>query len=146
MTMKKLALLSVFLALPLLLSAQTAKVIQLSPDEAKEAQAIQQAKKDLQAREDALREKIAVAHLVTPNGGESDCQDANYKYKPGWNCGKFEYSEDFRFIVPKSVRGIAPCGGNSPFCSNWNWITPAYGADTVTTIPLNTGNDLVYRR
>ena len=102
----KLALLSVFLALPLLLPAQTAKVIQLSPEDATKAAALYQQKADIEKQITDLEEKITESYLK----GKADSYFCGVGYicvaspapKSGWESG-FEYSSDFKFIVPKPV-------------------------------------------
>jgi len=61
--MKKLALLSVFLVLPLLLPAQTAKVIQLPDDLAKQAKALYQEKADVEKKIADLQKQISSTYL-----------------------------------------------------------------------------------
>jgi hypothetical protein len=113
--MKKLALLSVFLALPLLLPAQTAKVIQLPDNLAKQAKALYQEKADVEKKIADLQQQITDAYL---------------KQSSNWSFG-FEFSEDFRFIVPKSYTPLPSGSGTATICPtypNWNYVVPAYGS------------------
>ena len=121
--MKVLALLSVFLALPV--AAQVAKVIELSPEDAATAKSLFDQSYELAKRETAFREKIHDKYLtVEKESGTltSDCTKLTnqgfIEFAPcnpplpkpkatkvkvsadGWSYG-YEYSEDFRFIVPK---------------------------------------------
>lgn len=94
-------------------AGQTAKVIQLSPEEARQAKA-------LRDQQDAIAKKIAdfdqairIKYLTAPKDDEGHTQtySLNGKWiwvKSGWGSGSFQYSEDFRFIVPSSVPYIPP--------------------------------------
>ena len=108
--MKKLALLSVFLALPLLLPGQTAKVIQLSPEDAKQAATLYAKKADIEKQIDALHVEITQKYISKEQGW------LVFSSNP-WSNG-FEYSDDFKFIVPK---GANQSGGISSVP-----VTPTY--------------------
>ena len=99
--MKVLALLSIFLALPL--AAQTAQVVQLTPEEAAQAKALYTQQAEIAAKIEALRQGIVKAHLLA-SGDDWSCvtggTSQTLKIKRDWACGDFEYSADFKFIVP----------------------------------------------
>lgn len=136
-------LLVCLLALPL--SAQTAKVIQLSDDDAKQAKYYHDAVAAAQLAEDIFRDKVKVQYTQEDQlwptaacvssfsvNGHPIGQPADYncppakpltpeekkaathrEYKTGWLYG-FDYSEDFKFIVPKvanSYQAPTPCLG-----------------------------------
>jgi hypothetical protein len=148
----KLALLSVFLALPLLLPAQTAKVIQLDPEEAAKVKQLYQQKADAEQAISDFQIKIQEKYTkrkveynpglscLTPSGngivgvglcgGEKDpaTKKAFYwDFISGWNYG-FEYSEDFKFIVPKAAPASSYIGNEVYACPNW--VTPAFTLST----------------
>jgi hypothetical protein len=78
---------------------QTAKVIALSPSDAREAKQLEQAVSDsIKARED-FRETIVKKYLIT----EFVKQTGLAVFKDGWTYGDFEFSDDFLFIVPNST-------------------------------------------
>jgi hypothetical protein len=113
--MKLRFLWTLLLAVPVF--AQTAKVIQLSPEDAKEAKLLYDLKKDLVKQQDEFDEKIRKAYLTTTYKAtkNSVCYWSLYGsvyytssvsengictgIKEGWYNG-FNYSEDFLFIVP----------------------------------------------
>lgn len=136
---KKFALIStlllvLFLLSPLLLPAQTAKVIQLSPEDAKQAQNLYAEKAEVEAKIADLQNKIKVEYL-------SEYQESFGSYTlPGWELG-FEYSTDFKFIVPKPT----PLNLNSLFPStgNCSWIAPATGTITGTNSTVQLSDGLV---
>ncbi len=135
------------LALPLM-HGQTAKVVQLSPEDAKQAKALDDAQNELTAKIAAFRETIKQKYLVTTERKEAgDCfagtltldatagalvlGDGTLSLKPaekpqsppkpepyyrrGWHCGDYQYSDDFRFIVPVP----APPYTSSPLCATF---------------------------
>jgi hypothetical protein len=135
--MKKLITVGI-LFIAVTLNAQTAKVIELSADDAKEAKALHEAQLDLDSKVLALHTRILADYLTDKSGGKlRNPWVGNYSgnvtwltngdvYKVGWS-GEFEYSDDFRFIVPKTYisQGI-----KAATCSNlpgWyvNNIQPA---------------------
>lgn len=97
---------------------QTAQVIQLTPDEAKQAAALYAEKNAVEAKIEALRKSISAAH-IHPQSREND---VFIFYDPTWVLG-FVYSTDFKFIVPAPFvtqpysgcpvynLGIPPIGG-----------------------------------
>jgi len=101
-------------------TAQSARVIQLSPDDAAKV-------KQLYAQRDAIEKQIAdekdaitAKYLVAKPGQHGNCL-GKYDYAPGWNCGEFEYSEDFRFIVPQV--GNTTAGKITWGSPNWGCLT-----------------------
>jgi hypothetical protein len=83
----KLALLAAFLALPMAMPAQSAKVVALSDADAKLAKSLYEQKAAVEAKIDALNKRIHEQSKWTMD---------------------FEYSEDFRFIVPKDAPTFRP--------------------------------------
>lgn len=95
--------------------AQTAQVIQLSPADAKQAKALHDELATIKARVESFDEGIArkysgkecvslhVAGAVVPCT-KTDEKAYMIGVSPGWENG-FEYSEDYRFIVPKPFSG-----------------------------------------
>ncbi len=135
------------LALPLM-HGQTAKVVQLSPEDAKQAKALDDAQNELTAKITAFRETVKQKYLVTTERKEAgDCfagtltlnatagalvfGDGTLSLKPaekpqsppkpapyyrlGWRCGDYQYSDDFRFIVPAPAPSYTP----SPSCATF---------------------------
>lgn len=114
------------LAVATICSSQTAKVIQLDPADAAEAQSLDAQMKALVARQEAFHKSVVEKYLVTKDGRFGDYpyessnllsaakkarkeEDANRRWvKMGWDQGEFEYSEDFKFIVPKQIAPIGP--------------------------------------
>ncbi len=100
----------VILLATLTAAGQTAKVIQLEPADAAQAkllheQAVAAAKKEVDFMETVrwkyLKSNNAYTsiHLfVSPN----NMNEEHYDLKSGWGDGTFEFSEDFRFIVPST--------------------------------------------
>lgn len=110
--MKKLALLAVFLALPIF--GQTAKVIALSPADAAEAKILYAQREALDKKIEALREKITRSYLVEDKVRyDSHVQFQYLVLRSGWH-SDFLYSEDFRFIVPNT----SSASGSLTICGN----------------------------
>jgi hypothetical protein len=88
------------------LNAQTAKVIALSPEDAELAKSLYNQKTALEKKIADFQDGIKKHYLV-----EVDKTSSGYcwlgkpcpSYRDGWGFGEFEFSEDFKFIVPKSV-------------------------------------------
>jgi hypothetical protein len=142
----------VLFALSLPAYAQTAKVIALSSADAATAKQLHDDRVAAEKRESDFRVKIQKTYLVepqnpSPKGGIFSVYSActsNILYRTGWGCGKFEFSDDFKFVVPKTSapQGIILGGGNNGCCTSygsngtcWNYIAPAF-----TTTPLGTYN------
>jgi hypothetical protein len=101
----KLALLSIFLAIPLF--SQTAKVIQLTPDEAKEAKSLYEQKAAIEAQVVNLHQKIITKYSL----------DNKNSMFPAYD---FEYSTDYRFVVPK-IPVMSPA--TSCCLPTFNWVS-----------------------
>jgi hypothetical protein len=115
------------------LFGQTAKVIALSPEDAAQAKALFTQKAEIEKKIKHLEDAVHDKYLITPHHGPSGLYGT---YKEGWSAG-FDYSEDFKFIVPKVyVPSSTNCCGSSygiwSSGCNYTTITPA------TT--LNNGN------
>src|ERR1700761_4934782 len=111
----KLALLAIFLALPL--AAQTAKGIQLTPEEAKEAQALYAEQKSVELRMADLHQKIVTKYNL---GNQNTLFPAF----------DFEYSTDFKYIVPK-----LPSINTNNFCCPYNSIiSTVVGCGSMTPV------------
>lgn len=96
--MRSILVAVLFFAIPAF--PQSANVIALSADDTtrvkKAWDALQKAQKDW----DDTRESITNGYLVAPSDKESGCMSPT-PIKKGWGCGDFDFSKDFRFIVPK---------------------------------------------
>ena len=146
--MKYMMSLLFVLVLPLM-RGQTAKVIQLSPEDARQAKALDDAQNELTAKIAAFRETIKQKYLVTTERKEAgDCYAGvfmtnatsgflvlgdgtiNWSSKPekpqappkpepyyrrGWRCGEYQYSDDFKFIVPVPASPYT----SSPLCTTF---------------------------
>jgi len=119
----KFLLLFLFLSLPAF--SQTAKVIQLTPDEARQA-------KDLYDQEQALKQKradfddaIRKKHIFdNPEKYKGLYYAPGFPpLKEGWT-REFEYSEDFKFIVPQ--RFISSGSMNWNNCGTFTVAPVAY--------------------
>jgi hypothetical protein len=104
--MKRLITLICVLGLVSVSNAQTAKVIALSPEDAKQV-------KSLQDQEAVLQQKILALHA----------QIRDRYVKTAWY-GDFLYSEDFKYIVPMTTSNnfTVGCCNYSAMCLNT--ITP----------------------
>lgn len=93
----------VILGCSMVAAAQTAKVVQLSPEDAKEAKTLHDEQDNLTARMNAFHDRIQRKYLAAKEGESYDgliwSSVDKLRIKSGWFEG-FEYSEDFRFIVP----------------------------------------------
>jgi hypothetical protein len=84
---------------------QTAKVIALSPQDAAEAKALNDAQKALDARKAKFQDHITSQYLQDPRSDEGcEVTAGGPPYRPcatlrGWASG-FIFSEDFKYIVP----------------------------------------------
>ena len=125
-------LIIIILSLVGIASAQNAKVIQLSVDDASAAKALYEEKialdKKISNFDDAIYKKYtevlaspSIRHgntcvyaNVWPGGSSSGPCDAFKVEKEGWEHG-FVYSEDFKFIVPKQVETPKDPKLNCPF-------------------------------
>ncbi len=122
--------------------AQTAKVMALSPEDAKKAAALNAAAVKATAELNDFHDYVAKKYLATENPNESNCFSGTIGAPSGnevhgwlrdWNCGNFEFSEDFKFIVPQreQPKSISPYG--------FNCVTPGYAGQPITakTLRLN---------
>ena len=80
---------------------QTAKVIQLTPDEAKQAKALYDEQQALAKRQQEFDAAISHKYTETPSTLSVFSKPwTTYSTNSGWENG-FVYSENFKFIVPK---------------------------------------------
>lgn len=131
----------------MVVSAQTAKVVQLTPDEAKQAKVLHDEQIALSKRQSDFDQAIAAKYTTEERKGgwiciANGCTEGSTKgtkqlvyrdTKEGWNLG-FVYSDDFKFIVPKTY--TPPASTTSPCWTNTNsgfyncggnlLLTPAY--------------------
>lgn len=131
--MKKFALLAIFLALPLLSFGQSAKVIALSPADAAQAKSLYAQQADIEKRIADLQASITHKYLLASKEEEGHTNTIGYGTKDfmwvknGWGTGAFQFSEDFKFIVPSPVSNSIPythvCCSSSPFFT----VGPATG-------------------
>lgn len=150
-----------------LLFAQTAKVIKLSPEETATALQLVAEQKELDAKLMALEKRrmvlynsIAKKYLIiaAPKGSpgvDSTCvvgwvskERATKYYREGWDCGDFEYSDDYQYIVPEphiywsGGYSLTPCKGT--YASDEDCFTgspvkpvvPATTPDCLTCMPV----------
>lgn len=95
------------------LYAQTAKVIQLTPEDANEAKLLYKQKAEVEQKIEDLENKIHGFYLIIHS---RDISHGQYAVpKPGWGTGTFEYSEDYKFIVPKQNTILNTLSVVSPF-------------------------------
>jgi hypothetical protein len=139
----RIVLLSVLLtisAVPQII-AQTAKVIQLSPEDAAKAKDLYAQKADIEKKIADLQAKIAGGYTTEKKEQqylnccccgikESDGKTYVTQFKDGWG-GGFEYSSDFKFIVPK----MPPAYSVSPY-QYW----PACGGINLSGSGITTTN------
>ncbi len=163
--MKLIGALIVLVVLVFPLSAQTAKVIALSPEDAAQIKSLYEQRDALNKKIEEATAKIADKYLMESKPGsdhyitctesgtvsygtnicfslprhvetaeekkkheeeykkwrEAEKKATHLERKQGWS--SFEFSEDFKFIVPKntlSVTTYSPCG-----CGGFGCITPA---------------------
>lgn len=140
----------VALTVPLL--GQTAKVIALTPNETARAKQLKMDQENLTIETHEFELMIKHEYLMTsppanaiPNTIYNGCSGNNCwspNWKPGWgNNGEFEYSDDYRFIVPAKVLGNSGVINITPGGSWWNGCyqtTPNYGGwyATPTSVPI----------
>jgi hypothetical protein len=150
--------------------AQTAKVIQLSPEDAAEAKSLYEQKAAIEQKIEAMEEKVATDYLedktkpaayrycvkfVGDTCVQGGPKDVHYPRRDGWESG-FEFSVDFKFIVPKKADALPSGNGSFQRCMGGQWCftgtqldwVPASGedpsswgkprADMLMTKPLST--------
>lgn len=124
----KTVIVAVAMSLAVACSAQTAKVVALTPDEAREAKAISDQQKELDNRLAALRHKIIASHLYADGEEYWSCSiglPIEHHIKEGWGCGSdFEFSDDYRFIVPSRNTGTSATGWAYPIIATAPASTP----------------------
>ena len=102
---------------------QTAKVVQLSPADATKAKALHEAVLKAQAEEHEFSDSVADKYLGSkerfPETNTNCEMVAKFPYYKFGGCREFEYSEDYRFIVPK------PPTPPSSRCGPFPYLTPA---------------------
>ena len=116
--------------------AQSAKVIALTPEDAAKIAKLSAQKAEIERQIEEFNKHVTDFYLTTPaesvtaGGTEWFCYWADNKHKCsryGWN--DFEYSTDFKYIVPKATPTPTNtiCGGTSCVFSS-----PAYlGSQTI---------------
>ena len=113
----KLALLSVLLAVPLILNAQTAKVIKLSDADAEQAKALYAEKAQVETKITELEIKIHKDYITLWSPSEQNGVSYGFP-KSGWTSLEFEYSDDFKYIVPKPYPANFVIGGTGCFTTS----------------------------
>lgn len=115
-------LLALLFALTIAGRAQNAKVISLSAEDAAKAAHLYDERDRIEREIMEMTGNITLKYLMV------DPKDSLHQIKQGWS--QFEFSEDFKYIVPKPYIA-SPCGcGGSIFLSN---------CATFTTTPVNSG-------
>lgn len=126
--------------------AQTANVIELEPTDALRAKKAWDALQKAQGEWDTVRSAVGQKYAerpsdsvgsghcwITLNDGQLHCWHEQFE-------NGFEFSKDFKFIVPKSgssatisgtITNPPSCGGNSCWCYNTNCITPNGGGISI---------------
>ena len=106
MKLNLLVVVVLFAALPVL--GQTAKVIPLTQKDATEAKSLYAQQKDIEGKIADLRYRITKDYLTASKEEEghtstySDPQGGGRVWvRNGWGDGHFDFSEDFKFIVPQ---------------------------------------------
>lgn len=79
--------------------AQTAKVIALSPEDAKVAKELIQAQDALTKRKAEFEASIRAKYLTAQKGESYTSTFGGERIRSGWDYG-FEFSEDWKYIVP----------------------------------------------
>jgi hypothetical protein len=160
--MKFIVAILLIAALPVL--GQTAKVVQLSPEDATKAKQLYDAQLAAEKAYADFQVDIGnryVSHAVTwpttacavicPDG---DCSKAQlctppkptpeqeknshgFLFNDGWTYG-FEFSADFKFIVPKDAPKWTPSvyGGTAPWCGNVLTVNPIGGTSSGTPLTI----------
>lgn len=121
--MKALALFLVLAASPLF--GQTAKVIQLSPEDAAQAKSLYAQKAEIEKKISSLVDGVHDKYLIISHHGPDGLYGI---YKDGWNNG-FEFSDDYKFIVPKTYSTPNNC------CYGWETSLSSMGCNTFTVTP-----------
>lgn len=119
--------------------AQTANVIELDPPDTARAQKAWDALQKAQAEWDATRDSVGLRYAVTPGAsifslncgpirdGGITCQHT----RPGFENG-FEFSKDFKYIVPKAAAPSTCIGsGCGSYLQYNNGITLTPGMGTI---------------
>ena len=109
--------------------AQTAKVIPLTPAEATEAKSLYEQKALIEFKMKDLEHRIQTSHLLdtsTPTQNSGFLSNFQ-RWLPGWN-GGFQYSEDFKFIVPAETSHVGTTLGGWGGGCNYLKTTPYEGS------------------
>lgn len=138
--MKRIVILAVLLLTAIGAFSQTARVIQLDKPDAQEAKQKWEKLQAAQAEWDAFQERVKNDYtLVSPANKEAgniiSSGPNNLAVRKGFESG-FEFSADFKFIVPKVYPAPQPqaCGA----FSNWNC-----GTNLLNVVPTNTQGVIV---
>jgi uncharacterized protein CbrC (UPF0167 family) len=83
-------------------------IAQLSPEEAKQAKALHDEQNSIAKRIVEFDQAVRARYLSAPKDQEGHPQTYLFNgswvwVKDGWGTGNFQYSEDFKFIVPAVV-------------------------------------------
>lgn len=129
----KTSLVMVVLIMSLACFAQDAKVIALSREDSVQADNLYRAMLDAQKAYAGFQKKIAKTYLLTeekvPGSHDSASATTAYftRYREGFDFGAFKFSEDFKFIVPESLK--ITYGNTMPNCFG-TYVNP------VTSLPI----------
>ena len=88
--------------------AQEASVIELSPADAQEAQAIIAMEHRLEARKQDFQKRVVRNYIEAPQSQTKGCVAAGMVVKTGWGCAEFQVTPDGRFIVPARNQASPP--------------------------------------
>lgn len=108
--------------------AQTAKVIELSPEDAALAKRLHENQIEIERQMKEFQRHVRITYLLEHNAhsgsagfGNGHCVVKEGEIIPGWFCGDFDLSDDFRFIVPTPMTTFTP----QPNCSTFTVTDPA---------------------
>lgn len=105
------------------LHAQTAKVVALTPGETAQQTVLLKQQQEINNKLALFRDAIAKKYLVDD---KLVATGQSCPYQKGWGCGDFEFSEDYKYIVPSKSLGLN-ITTTAPTCAFPRFITPATG-------------------
>lgn len=137
------------LALSLAAQAQTAKVIELSPEDAVKAKSLYEQQVSIGKQIDDLKMQVQKKYLKPAKGETCNIYYSSGEcYTSSWATG-FEYSDDFRFIVPaKTPSAPTNCYGsmltNCSFTSPFYTTTPFWGTTLANPVSGPVADSIVH--
>jgi hypothetical protein len=115
--MKKLLITLALFALTIPCFSQHAKVVELKPSEVTRIKSLYNQRDQIAKEINEFESQIRKTYIT-------DCSEKSCNLKPGWEWG-FEYSEDYKFIVPIRLQLLYSSGyiNNGCLTSGTNSIT-----------------------